>query len=55
MSTRVLTVCSTMGKTHMIEIRDYRGGDYEKEQQKDEYAANCVFSKNDNHKPNHFN
>lgn len=45
MNSRVLTVCFTMGKTLMIEIRDYRGGDYGKEQQKGKYAANCVFSK----------
>jgi xanthine dehydrogenase molybdopterin-binding subunit B len=52
MNTRVLTVCFTMGKTLMIEIRDYRGGDYGKEQQRDKYAANCVFSKIQNPKTN---
>ncbi len=46
MNSQVLTVCFTKGITLMIEIRDYRGGDYGKEQQKQkgEYAANCVFS-----------
>ena len=32
MNRRLLTVCFTMGKTQMIEIRDYRGGDYGKKQ-----------------------
>ena len=55
MDSRVVIVCSTMGRTHMIEIRDYRGGDYEHEKHIDQYAGTCVFWKNDNHKPNHFN
>ena len=55
MNSRVLTVCFTKGMTLMAKIRDYRGGDYEHEKQREKYEARCVFSKNDNHKPNHLN
>jgi hypothetical protein len=52
---RILTVCCTKGMTLMIEIRNYKGGDYEQRKHIEKYAASCVFWKNDNHKPNHFN
>jgi hypothetical protein len=55
MNSRVLTVCFTMGKTHMIEIRDYKGGDYEQGKHIDQYAGGYVVCKDGKFKFNQFN
>jgi hypothetical protein len=52
---RILTVCCIKGMTLMIEIRDYRGSDYEHEKHVEKYAAGYVVWKDGNFRLNQFN